>query len=231
MATHSSTLAWKIPWMEEPGRLQSMGSRRVGHDWATSLHFHTHTHRHICVCVCECMCITESLCCTSESNILQIYYVLSCFSYVQFCVAPWTVACKACLSKGFSRQEYWNGLPCPPPRALPNPGIEYMSLSLLHWLTGYLPLAPHGKLTYFNFFKNYVRENLSLKKNNPFTLQSYLLIYKNRKLTAKKHISPRDGIVSNNLQMWTDIRQSGGKRHRKVVDKKLLAAIEKRIQV
>ena len=34
MATHSSTLAWKIPWTEEPGRLQSMGSQRVGHDWA-----------------------------------------------------------------------------------------------------------------------------------------------------------------------------------------------------
>ena len=32
MTTHSSTLAWKIPWMEEPGRQQSMGSRRVGHD-------------------------------------------------------------------------------------------------------------------------------------------------------------------------------------------------------
>ena len=32
VATHSSTLAWKIPWMEEPGRLQSMGSLRVGHD-------------------------------------------------------------------------------------------------------------------------------------------------------------------------------------------------------
>ena len=32
MASHSSTLAWKIPWMEEPGRLQSMGSHRVGHD-------------------------------------------------------------------------------------------------------------------------------------------------------------------------------------------------------
>ena len=45
MAPHSSTLAWKIPWTEEPGRLQSMGSLRVGHDWATSLslftfHFH-----------------------------------------------------------------------------------------------------------------------------------------------------------------------------------------------
>ena len=37
MATHSSTLGWKIPRTEEPGRLQSMGSQRVGHDWATSL--------------------------------------------------------------------------------------------------------------------------------------------------------------------------------------------------
>ena len=37
MATHSSTLAWKIPWTEKPGRLHSMGSQRVGHDWATSL--------------------------------------------------------------------------------------------------------------------------------------------------------------------------------------------------
>ena len=39
MAPHSSTLAWKIPWAEEPGRLQSMGSRGVGHDRATSLSF------------------------------------------------------------------------------------------------------------------------------------------------------------------------------------------------
>ena len=37
MAPHSSTLAWKIPWTEDPGGLQSMGSLRVGHDWATSL--------------------------------------------------------------------------------------------------------------------------------------------------------------------------------------------------
>ena len=37
MAIHSSTLAWKIPWTEEPNRLQSMGSQRVGHDRATSL--------------------------------------------------------------------------------------------------------------------------------------------------------------------------------------------------
>ena len=44
MAPHSSTLAWKIPWMEEPGRLQSMGSLRVGHDWVTSLSLFTFMH-------------------------------------------------------------------------------------------------------------------------------------------------------------------------------------------
>ena len=44
MAPHSSTLAWKIPWTEEPGRLQSMGSLRVGHDRATSLSLSTFMH-------------------------------------------------------------------------------------------------------------------------------------------------------------------------------------------
>ena len=44
MAPHSSALAWKIPWTEEPGGLQSMGSLGVGHDWATSLSFFTFTH-------------------------------------------------------------------------------------------------------------------------------------------------------------------------------------------
>ena len=44
MATHSSTLAWKIPWTEEPGRLQSMGSLRLGLDWTTSLSLFTFMH-------------------------------------------------------------------------------------------------------------------------------------------------------------------------------------------
>ena len=44
MALHSSTLAWKIPWMEEPGKLQSTVSLRVGHDWATSLSLFTFMH-------------------------------------------------------------------------------------------------------------------------------------------------------------------------------------------
>ena len=44
VAAHSSALAWKIPWTEEPGGLQSMGSRRVGHNWATSLSLFTFMH-------------------------------------------------------------------------------------------------------------------------------------------------------------------------------------------
>ena len=44
MAPHSSTLAWKIPWTDKPGRLQSMGSLRVGHDWATYLSLLTFIH-------------------------------------------------------------------------------------------------------------------------------------------------------------------------------------------
>ena len=40
MATHSSTLAWQIPWTEEPGGLQSMGLRRVGHNFTFTFHFH-----------------------------------------------------------------------------------------------------------------------------------------------------------------------------------------------
>ena len=48
MAPHSSTLAWRIPWMEEPGRLWSMGSQRVGHDWVTELTDWLTNWYHIC---------------------------------------------------------------------------------------------------------------------------------------------------------------------------------------
>ena len=49
------------------------------------------------------------------------------------------------LSMGFSWQEYWSGVPFPPPRDLPDPGIEPASLSLLLWQVYSLPLAPPGK--------------------------------------------------------------------------------------
>ena len=56
--------------------------------------------------------------------------VLSGFSRVRLFVSLWTAACQALLSMGFSGQGYWSGLPCPPPRDLPNPGIEPRSPAL-----------------------------------------------------------------------------------------------------
>ena len=50
--------------------------------------------------------------------------MLSRFSHVRLFVTPWTVARQTPLSMGFSRQEYWSGLPCPLPGDLPDPGIE-----------------------------------------------------------------------------------------------------------
>ena len=55
--------------------------------------------------------------------------VLSRFSCVWLCVILWTVACQSSLSMGFSKREYWSGLPCPPPRNLPEPGIKPASLT------------------------------------------------------------------------------------------------------
>ena len=57
-------------------------------------------------------------------------FVLSHFSHVWCSVTPWTMATQAPLSMGFSRQEYWSGLPCLPPGDLPNPGIKPMSPAL-----------------------------------------------------------------------------------------------------
>ena len=54
-------------------------------------------------------------------------YALSFFSCAQLSATSWTVAHQAPLSMEFSRQEYWNGFPRPPPGNLPNPGIELMS--------------------------------------------------------------------------------------------------------
>ena len=56
--------------------------------------------------------------------------VLSCFSHVQLFVTLWTVVRQAPLFTGFPRQEYWSGLPFPPPGDLPDPGIKPVSLAL-----------------------------------------------------------------------------------------------------
>ena len=70
---------------------------------------------------------------------------LSRFSHVQFRVTPWTGTLQTPLSMGFSRQEYWSGLPCLPPGDLSDPGIKRTFLVSLHWQVGSLPLVPPGK--------------------------------------------------------------------------------------
>ena len=70
--------------------------------------------------------------------------MLSYFNHVQFFVTPWTVAHQAPLSMGFSKQEYWNELPFPPPGDLPNPGIEPLSLYLLLWHVDSLSMSHLG---------------------------------------------------------------------------------------
>ena len=68
-------------------------------------------------------------------------YVLSCFSRVQLFATLWIVACKAPLSMGFSRQQYWSRLPCPPPWIFQTQELNPCLLCLLHWQAGSLPFT------------------------------------------------------------------------------------------
>ena len=110
-------------------------------------HTHTHTHTlflHISSVALLSVFIFPDF--QNRSCILGIHaHMLSHFSCVQLFATLWTVACQATLPTGFSRQEYWSGLPCPLPGDLPDPGIEPASLSLLHWPVGSLPFVPPGK--------------------------------------------------------------------------------------
>ena len=80
---------------------------------------------------------------------LYLHYFVVCslcvLSCVQLSVNSWTVACQAPLSMGFSRQEYCSGLPFPPPRDLPSPGIELASLTSPASVASFFRTAPPGK--------------------------------------------------------------------------------------
>ena len=63
-----------------------------------------------------------------QNGIYTMMCMLSCFSHVQLLETLWTITHQVPLSMGFSRQECWSGLPCPPPGGLPNPRTEPASL-------------------------------------------------------------------------------------------------------
>ena len=156
MATHSSILAWRIPWTDEPGGLQSIELQRVRHNRSNLAHVLIEVYK-----------VTLNVLSINPSFLLQLLFILlilssppffaasfqmipfylqwfhfsfhfsfnestlplplavnliqcivcklSCFSCVRLFAAPWTVACQAYLSMGFSRQEYWSELPFPTP--------------------------------------------------------------------------------------------------------------------
>ena len=79
-------------------------------------------------------------------------------SHVQLLATPWTVAYQAPLSMGFSRQEYWSGLPCPPPGDLPDPGIEPRSPALQ---ADSLLFEPPGKPYAHKFVKAQVHQRFT----------------------------------------------------------------------
>ena len=85
---------------------------------------------------------TVELICRCRLPFSTHVWVLSCFSHVWLFVTPWTVALQAPLPMRFSKQEYWNGFPCPPAGDPPDPGIEPMSSALR---ASSLPTEPPGK--------------------------------------------------------------------------------------
>ena len=75
-------------------------------------------------------------------------YMLRHFSHARLFLTPWTVACHVSLSIGFSRQEYWSMLPCPPAGDLPDPGVEPVSLVSPALAGGFFTISD----TFFFFF-------------------------------------------------------------------------------
>ena len=78
--------------------------------------------------------------------------MLSCFSHVQLFATLWIIARQASLSMGFSRQEYWSRLPCPPPGDLFDPGIKYVSPESLALQADSLLLSHQGSPSYITQF-------------------------------------------------------------------------------
>ena len=87
--------------------------------------------------------------------------MLSSFSHVRLFATLWTVVHQAPLSTGFSRVEYWSGLPCPPPRDLPNPGIE--------------PGSPVSPTLASGFFTTSVLGNIKFESLNIYYFLLYIL--------------------------------------------------------
>ena len=145
MATHPGILTWRIPWTEEPGGLQSIGSQRVGHNWSNLACCHAPGFGDDCskdsysspmkMKWNESHSVVSNTCdpvdCSSWSS--SVHGILQA-RILEWVLCPWDPLGKNTgvgpLSMGSSRQEYWSGLPFPSPGDLPNPGIKPESPAL-----------------------------------------------------------------------------------------------------
>ena len=188
MATHPSILAWRIPWTEEPGGLQTMGWQGVRHtEWLTlsfsmremdkMIGWRLSEYRW---CLLQVKCLRNLRKPSKEWNDGRwspFTHLQSCprkekkvklFSRVQLFATPWSVAYQAPPSMGFSRQEYWSGLPFPSPGDLPDPGMEPRSPAFhAEALTSEPPgksntTKPRGK----NIVLNYIQDRLNRMKQS-----------------------------------------------------------------
>ena len=151
MTTHSSIFA------EELGGSQSMGYQRVGHDWATNTNtrfviaFLPRSKQLLISCLQSSSAVilepkkrkpvTVSIVSPSIYNEvldrIEHNYSSGMLSHIQLFTTSWTVVCQSSLSIGFSRQEYWRGLPFPSPGDLPDPGIlRLYTLKTVSWFHG-----------------------------------------------------------------------------------------------
>ena len=151
MTTHFSTLAWRIPWTEEPGRLQSMGSQRVRHDWVSFTHTKCPGLRFVTWGEAQ---SPDLLLSPGQGCPIRLFWscahVLSGFSCVQLC-DPKTAARQAPLSVEFSRQEYWSGCHALLQGIFPALGSDLHLSWLLPWQAGSLPLTPPGKPCFWSY--------------------------------------------------------------------------------
>ena len=122
-ATHSSILAGRTPWTEEPGGLQSIGSQRVGHDWSDLAQHSTHNPH-------------------KSFWLLLLLLLLRYFSRVRLFATPWTVACQAPLFMGIlqARTLEWVAIPFSRGSSQPRDWTQFSILQV-----GSLPSEPPGK--------------------------------------------------------------------------------------
>ena len=112
--------------------------------------------------------------------------VLSHFGHVQLFATPWTVAHQAPLSMGFCRQEYWSGLPCPPPGNLPDPEIKLMSLAPPGLQADSLPLGHQGSTKYTVTKDNSRVGCVSSTEGSLYGVRSISVLMNSRSLLAKQ---------------------------------------------